>query len=449
MSLLLPALLAALVAASPGATQKAKRAHDEATVLFDLGRYGEAAKLFEEAYRLRPDRVGLLFNAAAAHEHAYRTTGDAQSLGRALELYRNCRALRCVPVAQVDAALDALGRARTERERRAEEERLRAATGQTALELAGSLLEQGRPQLARGLAERVLGERGLSRVHAVEARRLLAYADSRMGSGAAAEKAFRELLSLSPELAAPAVSDQQARRAFDAARAALGGRFLDVVMVPLGDLRPGLPARLALEVRADPASLVREIVVAFRQKGPGAYAELRFPHPGAPPTLPAEFLGAIGEGAIIEYHARVLGEREAVLVLLGSADEPFHARVVLPVPPKPLVFPTLPPERSRWQVVGAVSTIAGGIVLAGGVTMWAVAKVLETSLTRKCRAPAPGKCTPDLHPDVDTYESARTLSYGALLVGSLATTAGIGLWVLGPESEGAPTGAGLTVTRRF
>ncbi len=451
MSLLLPALLAALVAASPGATQKAKRAHDEATVLFDLGRYAEAARLFEEAYRLRPDRVGLLFNAAAAHEHAYRTTGDGQSLVRALELYRNCRALRCVPVAQVDAALDALGRARTERERRAEEERLRQATGQAALDLGARLLDEGRPQLARVLAERVLAERGLPRARAVEARRLLAYSSIRMGDAPVAEQAFRELLSLSPELVAPEASDQQARRAFDAARAALGGRALDVVMVPLGDLRPGVPARLALEVRADPAALVREIVVAFRVKGAGAYAELRFPQPGGPPTLPAEFLGTLGDGAVIEYHARVLGEREAVLALLGSPDEPFHARVALPVPKRPPFLPPPPPpvERTRWQTAGAVSTIAGGIVFAGGVTMWAVAKVLETSLTRKCRLPAQGKCTPDLYADVDTYESARALSYGALLVGGIATTAGIGLWVLGPESDGGPTGAGVTLTRRF
>ncbi len=449
MSLLLPALLAALVAASPGATQKAKRAHDEATVLFDLGRYAEAAKLFEESYRLRPDRVGLLFNAAAAHEHTYRTTGDVQSLSRALELYRNCRALRCVAPGQVDAALDALGRARVERERRAEEERLRSAAGQGALELSARLLDEGRAQLARGLAERVLAERGLSRALATEARRLLAYSASRMGDDAAAEQAFRELLSLAPELTAPTPGDPQARRAFHAARSALSGKALDVVLVPLGDLRPGLPARLPLEVRADPASLVREIVVGFRQKGAGAYAELRFSHPGSAPVLPAGFLGALGDGAVIEYYARVLGEREAALVLLGSADQPFHARVATPSPPRPPFPPGSAAEPSRWRTVGAVSTIAGGIVLAGGVTMWAVAKVLETSLTRKCRTPAPGQCTPDLHADVDTYEGARALSYSALVVGTLATSGGLALWVLGPESEGAPTGVGVTLSRRF
>ena len=448
MSLLLPAVLAALVAASPGATLKARRAHDEATVLFDLGRYPEAARLFEEAYRLRPDRAGLLFNAAAAHEHAYRTSGDGQSLARALELYRNCRALRCVPVAQVDAALDALGRARVERERRADEERLRQATGAAALELAGRLLDERRTEAARALAERVLAERGVPRALAAEARRLQAYAASRMGDAVAAERAFRELLSLSPELPAPAASDQQARRAFEVARTALGGKALEVVLVPLGDLRPGLPARLPLEVRADPAALVREILVGFRQKGPGAYAELRFVQPGAVPALPATFLGALGDGAVIEYYARVLGEHEAALVLLGSPDQPFHARVVLPGPPRPPILPPPPREPSRWHLAGVASTIAGGLVFAGGVTMWAVAKVLETNLTRKCRVPAQGKCTPDLHADVDTYESARALSYAGLLVGGLAATAGIALWVVGPEG-GEPASAGVALTGRF
>jgi tetratricopeptide (TPR) repeat protein len=56
-------------------------------VAFGLGRYGEAAAKYEEAFSLKPDPA-LLYNAA----QSYRLAGNKP---RALELYRNC--LRLFP----------------------------------------------------------------------------------------------------------------------------------------------------------------------------------------------------------------------------------------------------------------------------------------------------------------------------------------------------------------
>jgi tetratricopeptide (TPR) repeat protein len=65
----------------------AKKAYEEATAAFGLGRYGVAAEKYEAAFALRPDPA-LLYNAA----QSYRLAGNKP---RALELYRNC--LRLYP----------------------------------------------------------------------------------------------------------------------------------------------------------------------------------------------------------------------------------------------------------------------------------------------------------------------------------------------------------------
>jgi hypothetical protein len=61
--------------------QDARRHYDQATAAFGLGRYGEAAAEYEDAFRLRPDPA-LLYNCA----QSYRLAGNKP---RALELYRN------------------------------------------------------------------------------------------------------------------------------------------------------------------------------------------------------------------------------------------------------------------------------------------------------------------------------------------------------------------------
>jgi len=66
------------IAAEPSS---ARRAYDEATAAFGLGRYQEAAEKYETAFSLRPDPA-LLYDAA----QAYRLAGNRP---RALELYRN------------------------------------------------------------------------------------------------------------------------------------------------------------------------------------------------------------------------------------------------------------------------------------------------------------------------------------------------------------------------
>jgi tetratricopeptide (TPR) repeat protein len=77
---LLAILIAAPAAAARGAGE-ARKAYDEATAAFGLGRYTEAAEKYETAFGLRPDPA-LLYDAA----QAYRLGGNRT---RALELYRN------------------------------------------------------------------------------------------------------------------------------------------------------------------------------------------------------------------------------------------------------------------------------------------------------------------------------------------------------------------------
>lgn len=77
-------VMAALLGAAPVARAdrgEARRAYDEATAAFGLGRYAEAAEKYEKAFSIHPDPA-LLYNCA----QAYRLAGNR---ARALELYRN------------------------------------------------------------------------------------------------------------------------------------------------------------------------------------------------------------------------------------------------------------------------------------------------------------------------------------------------------------------------
>lgn len=77
-------LIAVLLgAATPAKADRneARKAYDEATAAFGLGRYAEAAEKYEKAFSIHPDPA-LLYNCA----QAYRLAGNR---ARALELYRN------------------------------------------------------------------------------------------------------------------------------------------------------------------------------------------------------------------------------------------------------------------------------------------------------------------------------------------------------------------------
>jgi tetratricopeptide (TPR) repeat protein len=77
-------LIAVLLGASSSAKadrNEARKAYDEATAAFGLGRYAEAAEKYEKAFSIHPDPA-LLYNCA----QAYRLAGNR---ARALELYRN------------------------------------------------------------------------------------------------------------------------------------------------------------------------------------------------------------------------------------------------------------------------------------------------------------------------------------------------------------------------
>ncbi|HEY6475551.1 MAG TPA: tetratricopeptide repeat protein, partial [Polyangia bacterium] len=81
--LLVVALQIVLARAPASAAQSsaARKAYEEATAAFGLGRYAEAADRYEKAFSLHPDPA-LLYNAA----QAFRLAGNSK---RALELYRN------------------------------------------------------------------------------------------------------------------------------------------------------------------------------------------------------------------------------------------------------------------------------------------------------------------------------------------------------------------------
>ncbi len=74
-------VLGLLISHSAVAQETAKEAYERATAQYALGKYNEAALIFERAFELKPDPA-ILYNAAQAH----RLGGNKQ---RALELYQS------------------------------------------------------------------------------------------------------------------------------------------------------------------------------------------------------------------------------------------------------------------------------------------------------------------------------------------------------------------------
>jgi tetratricopeptide (TPR) repeat protein len=73
--------------AQSGDRQRAKSFFDAGSLAYDRGRYAEAARAFEEAYRVLADPA-IAFSLAQAHRRQYFVDQDPARLGRAIELYR-------------------------------------------------------------------------------------------------------------------------------------------------------------------------------------------------------------------------------------------------------------------------------------------------------------------------------------------------------------------------
>jgi tetratricopeptide (TPR) repeat protein len=67
----------------PGDSQEAKRHWEKGTALYDMGHYLDAAREYEESFKLKPSVAALLFNIA----QAYRLGGDHAAALRAYRGY--------------------------------------------------------------------------------------------------------------------------------------------------------------------------------------------------------------------------------------------------------------------------------------------------------------------------------------------------------------------------
>jgi len=371
LSLLL-ALLAGAARAQSGAggeadMERARKAYGEGATAYRLGNYAEAARKFEDSYRIMRFPT-MLFNAAQSYRLLYEQGKNLDHLRRALELYR---------AFLKDAAPDAENRPAARKlipdlektlaaeSQRRREELLAKASGREGLRLAQQLYAEGAVRDAALALDRVLSSGHNPRdvmVAALEKRALVA---GRLGQSEIAVEGFKRALALDPGFLLPEGTDAATASAFVRAREALQGqRPLAITHIPPGDAPASGSARIAVTVDSDPLDLVTALLVYYRPAGGGAYSQSRAGKAAGAVEIPAVFLSGLRSGARVEYYVAALDRLDNELATLGAPTEPF----VLAVAPGPgevglgasAGASTGSPWYRRWWVWAIVGGVAAG-----------------------------------------------------------------------------------------
>ncbi len=420
---------------------EARRKFEEAQAQYGLTNFTEAARLYAEAYRLRPARTALLLYVGDAYKKDWQAHGTLESLRKAIEFFQRYLDL-APPSADPSRAtreLEGLRPRLAEEEKRARSQRLESAHGVAAIELVGQLIRERDADGAEVVLARAKSEPGHARTEVAALFRLEAELAAAKGDGARAVAAFRALLALEPGFALPATAEPRSAAAFAEAFRANAGQRLSAQHVPTSAIRRGVPARIRLQIDADPLAMIKAAQVSFRARGAGAWAEARYPSAANMVlSLPAEFVAALEAGSEVEYYVRLLGERDAILLEFGGAEAPFSFAVREPEvkATRPLVAA---PQRTAAEPSGALRT-AGWAALAGGgglltlgVVTSAWGKSLEGDLDKACPAPERICGTAAARNENGRYETLRTLWRVGFIAGGTAVATGALLLWLSPD----------------
>src|SRR5215831_16332041 len=263
---LLCGLLLALAAPATTRAQKsdaerARQAYADGEAAYRLDRFDEAAKRYEEAYRLSKYPT-ILFDIAQCHRRQYETDRTLDHLRKAIDLYRAF--LRDAPTASkrpVAARLvPELEKTLAAETRRRRQELIAKANGAEGLKLAEQLVAEGQTQDAAMVLDRVIAARGNPHEVIVVAFGRRAVVAGLLGQKDVAIEAFKRALTLDPGLAPPGGADRATQEAYQAAKQVLAGkRPLTLSQVPPGDVQPGQPARIGVAVESDPVQMVEQV----------------------------------------------------------------------------------------------------------------------------------------------------------------------------------------------
>jgi tetratricopeptide (TPR) repeat protein len=315
-------ILAAPVAAQPGAREEAQRLFKQGQAAYGLGKYEEAIALYERTYRLMR-HAAFLYNIGQAYRKRWEGEKKVEFLRRALNAY------------QATVREDAEGKLKPEAEKLiaelslqlAAEERketdrlLEGGAAGEELRVGRKLLEEQRPEDARTLLGRLCRKAGTPRDVLAQAYLLRGKAAATLGDRAEAMDQFKRALVLQPS-SEPAETRGPVRDAFAAAREGLAGARLSVVVWPPGSIKRGEPATVPVMIEGDPLGMVDTHELHYRAAKSGAYSTVRGKRGGALP-LPPGFAGGLLPGARVEFFVRTLDGNGAVLAENGTDQVPY------------------------------------------------------------------------------------------------------------------------------
>jgi tetratricopeptide (TPR) repeat protein len=366
-------LAAAVAAAQPRASKReveqAKVAYQEGAAAYQLGKFDEAARRFEEAYRITKYPT-MLFDIAQCYRRAFETTKELGQLRKAIEIYQAFLREAPANAAKRKAAeqiVPELQKTLAHETQRRRAELVARATGREGVAAAERLLGEGADRDALVVLDRVLATRGNPRDLIVAALQKKGQAAARVGQAEAATAAFTRALALDPGFLLPEGVDAATTQAFAAAKQFWEGkRPFSVAHIPPGEVPPGKAARLAVTVESDPLHLVQSLAVHYRQAGQGAYSVQRTPAAAGAAEIPAGFLAGLRGGSRIEYYLVALDSLNGELAAVGSAREPF----VFGIGGAPGQGIAAGPERgaTRWYRKWWVWTIAGAVAVSATAT---------------------------------------------------------------------------------
>jgi hypothetical protein len=335
-----------------------KQEYETAKKEFNLGHYEKALTHFETAYRLTalPE---LLYNLGVVQRQLFEQTRNPENLEQAIARFKSYLAdSRSLENPERRAGIEKVLRETEERLARDKAER---AKGEEALAVGEEFLRDGRVDDAQAQVEVYVRAPGNERLGVARAARLSAAIAMRRGDASAAEQAWARALELDRSAVPPV--EPEARRAYDAARARLGGAPpLRIAHTPPPSAKAGARIELAFAAENDPLGLVRGLRVSYRVAGSKAFSTLPVA-PAAAMVLPRSFTQAVPPGSKIEYFAVALDANDAALEHVGSQSLPFGVQIEAPR------GPSVAKKWWFWTAMAATAAVvAGGVALAVTLT---------------------------------------------------------------------------------
>jgi tetratricopeptide (TPR) repeat protein len=314
---------ATAAAQQPKDSERARQAYTEGEAAYRLGRFDEAAKKYEEAYRIMKYPT-ILFDIAQCYRRQWETDKNVANLRKSIDLYkaflRDAGNASKRPVAE--KLVPDLEKLLAAEDRRRRQDLIARASGAEGLTVADQLISEGAFGDAATVLDRVLASRGNGRDLIVAAYGKRGVVAAQLGQKEMAQEAFKRALSLDPGYPAP--SDVGAAQAYrEAHDFIVQKRPLAIAHVPPGDIPVGHSAHVKVTVESDPMQMIDQLAVFYRVAGGGAYSQSRVKKDAGEIDIPAAFLAGMSGGTRVEYYVAGLDRFDGELVTLGSAREPF------------------------------------------------------------------------------------------------------------------------------